>query len=87
MTATLVQRTDAWREARRSLVTATDIPVLLGLSPYRCEADLADEKMGVGEPQAENARMRIGTALEALTSGEREAAEAHLERVAREWGL
>ena len=32
----LEQGTPEWLEARRSLSTATDIGVLLGLSPYRC---------------------------------------------------
>ena len=62
----LVQGTDAWREARRSLVTGTDLPVILGLSPWRCEADLADEKLGLAEGQPESVAMRRGTALEPL---------------------
>ena len=69
----LRQRTPEWAEARRSLITASDIPVLLGLSPYRCEADLADEKAG-GDPQEETVRMRLGTALEPLIAAEYEAA-------------
>lgn len=60
----LVQGTDAWLEGRRSLITGTDIPILLGLSPYRCEADLADDKRG-GPGQESNLRMRVGSALEA----------------------
>ena len=62
----LVQRSDAWRLARRSLVTGTDLPVILGLSPWRCEADLADEKLGLAEGQPESVAMRRGTALEPL---------------------
>ncbi len=65
------QGTTEWREARRSLVTGTDIPVLLGLSPYRCEADLADEKAG-GEGQESTLRMRIGSALQGLIGEEYE---------------
>lgn len=53
-----------WIAARRDLVTATDIPVLLGLSPWRCEADLADEKLGLAEAQEETTRMRLGSFLE-----------------------
>lgn len=60
----LVQGTDAWREGRRQLITGTDIPVLLGISPYRCEADLADEKRGLVDGVEETLRMRIGKALE-----------------------
>jgi putative phage-type endonuclease len=59
------QGTDEWLEARRSLVTATDIPVLLGLSPYKCEADLADEKAGKAQ-EPPSLRMRAGLVLEGL---------------------
>lgn len=62
----LAQRTEAWRAARRSMVTATDLPVILGLSPFRCEADLADEKLGIAGPQPESVAMRRGAALEPL---------------------
>lgn len=66
MTATAyVQGTDAWLAARRDLVTASDIPVLLGLSPYKCEADLADDKL-FGDMQPQTLRMRIGLAVQDL---------------------
>jgi putative phage-type endonuclease len=65
----LVQRSPEWLEARRSLVTATDIPVLLGISPYKCEADLADEKL-TGLRSESTLRMRIGSALEDLIASE-----------------
>jgi len=63
------QGTPEWLAARRSLVTATDIPVLLGLSPYKCEADLADEKLGKSEPES-TLRMRTGLALQDLIGEE-----------------
>jgi putative phage-type endonuclease len=69
--AQLIQGTPEWIEARRSLVTATDLPILLGLSPYRCEADLADEKLG-GPSQESTIRMRIGSALQGLIGEEYE---------------
>jgi putative phage-type endonuclease len=62
----LRQGTPEWLEARRSLVTSTDIPVLLGLSPWKCEADLADEKLGNAEPQGWTLPMEMGTALQGL---------------------
>ena len=68
---TLRQGSPEWLDARRSLVTGTDIPVLLGLSPYRCEADLADEKLG-GPSQESTLRMRIGSALQGLIGEEYE---------------
>jgi putative phage-type endonuclease len=70
------QGTDEWLEARRSLVTATDIPVLLGLSPYKCEADLADEKAGKAQ-EPPSLRMRAGLVLEGLI------AEAYTEQTGR----
>lgn len=68
MTA-LRQGTEEWLEARQALVTATDIPVLLGLSPYRCEADLADEKQ-TGARQEATLRMRVGSAVQDLIGEE-----------------
>ena len=62
----VLQGTEAWLDARRGLVTATDIPVLLGLSPYRCEADLADDKLGRAARQEPSVAMRRGKALEPL---------------------
>jgi putative phage-type endonuclease len=63
MTLAIRQGTEEWREARKSLVTATDIPVLLGLSPYSCEADLADEKRGLRTVE-QTLRMKAGLALQ-----------------------
>jgi len=57
--------TAEWLEARRGLITATDLPVILGLSPYKCEADLADEKNGK-EQEPATLRMRAGLLLEGL---------------------
>lgn len=65
------QGTAEWLDARRGLVTGTDIPVLLGLSPYKCEADLADEKAGEAQPEP-TIRMRIGSALQDLIGEEYE---------------
>ena len=67
----LEQGTPAWLEARRSLVTATDIAVLLGLSPWKCEADLADEKLH-GRDQESNLRMRRGSFLQPFVAAEYE---------------
>ena len=67
---TLTQGSTEWLAARRDLVTASDLPILLGISPYRCEADLADEKRGLGPAQESTLRMRIGLALEDLIADE-----------------
>lgn len=66
----LRQGSPAWLEARRSLVTSTAIPVLLGISPYKCEADLADEMLGLAEPQEPSVRMRIGSLVQDLIGDE-----------------
>ena len=66
------QGTPEWLAARRDLVTASDIPILLGVSPFKCEADLADEKRGLAETES-TLRMRVGLALEDLIAAEYEA--------------
>jgi putative phage-type endonuclease len=67
------QGTDAWLVARRGLVTATDIPVLLGLNPYKSEARLADEKRG-DPTDPPNAAMRLGLAIESFVAIEYQSA-------------
>lgn len=69
----LVQGTPEWIAGRRELITGTDLPILLGISPYRCEADLADEKRGLATVES-TVRMRMGKALEDLILAEYEAA-------------
>jgi len=59
------QGSPEWLEARRTHITATAIPVLLGISPYRCEQDLADEMLN-GNGQESTLVMRVGSALEDL---------------------
>ena len=71
----VAQRTPEWHEERRQGITSTDVPILLGLSPYRSEADLAAEKLGqpVDEPDARTQRMfRLGLALEVVIRAEDE---------------
>ena len=59
------QGSPEWLAARRTHITATDIPVLLGISPWKCEQDLADEKAG-GNGSESTLKMRVGNALEDL---------------------
>lgn len=66
--------TDEWLVERRKYVTSTAIPVILGLSPYRCEQDLADEMNGKAQsidPERERF-MRIGKAMEPAIRAEEE---------------
>lgn len=59
------QGSPEWIAARRTHVTATDLPVLLGISPWKCEQDLADEKWGIAEGES-TLKMRVGSAIEDL---------------------
>jgi len=68
----IAQGTPEWLALRRTLVTATDIPVLLGVSPYKSEGDLAREKSGESEPVESTIPMRVGTALQQLIADEAE---------------
>ena len=72
MKLAIVQGTPEWLAVRRALITATDIPVLLGVSPYRSEGDLAREKLGESEPVESTIPMRVGTALQQLIADEAE---------------
>jgi len=66
------QGTPEWLAVRRGLITATDIPIILGVSPWQCEQDLADAKLN-GVEQESSLRMRVGTALQDLVAAEYEA--------------
>jgi len=66
------QGTAEWHEARRASVSSTDLAVILGLSPYRSEWDLAAEKLGTADPIEQTLPMRIGLALEPLIREEYE---------------
>jgi putative phage-type endonuclease len=70
------QGSAAWLEARRSLVTATDLGKIMGLNPWACEADVADEKL-YGTTTEATLRMRVGNAVEPLI------AEAYTEQTGR----
>jgi putative phage-type endonuclease len=80
------QRTPEWIEARRTGITGTDIPAILGLSPYRSEGDVARDKSGVvvEHDDATARRLRIGAALEDVIRAEDEVEHGHrLRRVNR----
>lgn len=65
------QRTPEWIEARRTGVTGTDIPALLGLSPYLSEGDVARSKGGAEDPPTDpesERRMRIGRLMEHIVA-------------------
>ena len=64
------QGSPEWLAARRGAISSTDISVLLGLSQYKSEAQLADEKAGLVEPDPPSAVMRLGLALEPFVADE-----------------
>lgn len=66
------QASPEWLAARRASVTSTDVGVLLGVSPYKSEWDLAAEKLGWIEPVEQTLPMKIGLALEPLIRSEYE---------------
>lgn len=73
----LQQGSTEWLAARRELITSTDIPVLLGVSPYKSEATLAREKLGEVEPTEQTLPMRVGLALEPVIAAEYERQTGH----------
>jgi putative phage-type endonuclease len=60
-----VQGSKEWLEFRKMHVMASDIPVIMGVSPYKTPRQLYDEKMNIGEFQKETASMRYGKNKEA----------------------
>jgi putative phage-type endonuclease len=70
------QRSPEWYEARRAGISSTDIPIILGLSPYKSEAALAREKQGTPDEEAPDSRrerlLRLGLALESVVRAEEE---------------
>jgi putative phage-type endonuclease len=63
-----------WLEARRSVITATDIGAIAGVSKWRSALDVFNDKMGIGPEVEENEAMRWGKALEPVVA-DRYAAE------------
>ena len=62
------QGTPEWLSVRREFVTASMMPVLLGVDPWRCEQDLVDELDGTGRDST--LTMRVGLALEDLIASD-----------------
>lgn len=63
------ERTPAWYETRRQGVTASEIPVILGLSPWSSPFNLYWEKLGEIDPQADTETLAWGRDLEAAILG------------------
>jgi putative phage-type endonuclease len=70
------QHTPEWHEAKRTLITSTDIAAILGVSPWMSEGDVARHKMGEPDPAVDDVqarRMRLGLSMEDVVADEDEA--------------
>jgi len=50
----VIQGTKEWHELRRKYIGCSDIPIILGLSPYKTPRELWLEKIGKKEPDGDN---------------------------------
>lgn len=55
---------DEWLAARRQGIAATDVPAILGISPWKSPVAVYAEKLGLVEDQTETRAMRLGRAAE-----------------------
>jgi|SRR5690606_10192536 len=53
-----------WLEIRKNYITATDLPVIMGISPWKSPQELYEEKIGECPPAPSNAWMDRGIELE-----------------------
>jgi len=60
----LVQGTPEWLELRKTKVTASDIPIIMGVSPYKNVKQLYNEKLGGENASLPTIAMQYGTAME-----------------------
>jgi putative phage-type endonuclease len=62
------ERTE-WLKNRINCVTGTDIGAIVGVSPYKTEWDIWEEKTGRGQEQSNTSVMQWGTILEPAIAG------------------
>ena len=58
----------AWLDARKRGVSGTDVAALMGLNPYKKEADVLMDKLGRGKEFVGNAATRAGNKLEPIVA-------------------
>lgn len=63
---TLEQGSQEWHDWRKSRITASELPIILGHSPYCTPYLLWQRKLGFAPPQADNLAMKRGRELESL---------------------
>ena len=61
----LQQGSDLWLQFRRDKISASQIGVILGLSPWQTPYQLWSEKIGLTEPEEATAAMKRGSLMEA----------------------
>lgn len=64
MEAALIQGTEAWLALRRTHIGSSDIPIILGISPWSTPLQLYQRKKGLTPEQTSNAAMTRGTGME-----------------------
>lgn len=60
------QNTPEWLEMRRNYIGASDAPIIMGVSPWKTEHQLWEEKLGLRESQYTNAAMQRGHEFEPI---------------------
>jgi len=58
------QGSESWKQLRKSKVCASDVAILMNISPWRTRQQLLDEKLGFIPPQEVNSAMLRGQLLE-----------------------
>ncbi len=62
----IMQGSPEWRALRKTKITATDAPCILGDNPWKTKKQLLEEKLGPDIEDMKNARMQRGIDLEPL---------------------
>jgi putative phage-type endonuclease len=60
------QGSTEWIDLRRTKITATDAPIIMGLSPFKSADRLLWQKLGILEPDPINDTMREGQRIEPI---------------------
>lgn len=62
----LIQRSDEWLQLRKSYIGASDMPVIMGDSPWATPFQLWQEKVGIKGKREENWGMKLGNEREPI---------------------
>src|SRR3990167_918997 len=60
----LQQGSNEWKEFRKKRVAASDVPIIMGVSPYKTPYELAMEKLDLKKDEKYNHAMRLGHLFE-----------------------